>query len=61
VFSLKRVSKSDTFFQSSADSSLERLANFFGVSLTNYTAFGHWPKSDAETLIVERERPGQPP
>lgn len=33
MFSLKRVSKSDTFFQSSADSSLERLANFFGVSL----------------------------
>lgn len=32
VFSLKRVSKTDTFFQSSADSSVERLADFFGVS-----------------------------
>lgn len=32
VFSLKRVSKTDTFFQSSADSSVERLAKFFGVS-----------------------------
>ena len=32
VFSLKRVSKADTFFQSSADSSVERLAKFFEVS-----------------------------
>ena len=36
VFSLKHVAKANTFFQSSADASVERLATFFEVSISGF-------------------------